>query len=1143
MRKLPYNAIQNQIATMQTKRILLLAGALIWMGMAWGQSAGIPFIQNYKSRLYKASSANYGVVQDARGIMYFANFRGVLEYDGVQWRLFPLPNGAAVRSLAVDSLGTVYVGGAQEMGLLEPDSLGRLRYRSLLPLIDTTSHRLPERIEVMGDIRGAWFRGFDEGQLYRWNGEELLHYPTTHTGPGNSMFLIGGQLLVQNSEEGLLRWEKEHFVPVAGGEKLQGFRFTALTPMGKGKLLGFDRGSRSDHGKGFVMVDIANNWTVRSWPTEIAGRIQEYFLSGMFALRDGNLIVSTVKSGCFLLDSEGRILQHLTDESGLQDNLVLGAYQDRQGNLWLALSKGISRVDLSAPLTQWGESSGLKGIVFNAIHHQNRLYAATTLGIFVQKGNRFVPVKGPEMETWTLTQAESKGRLHLLASTPRGLMEIHGESASLLRGGRGLFKTVASGRMTGHVLALSAIEGVEVLYHDGQRWRFREDQRLPGRFNNMVETSSGEVWLQELLHPLVLHRYLLSEDSILFSSHRTFRLPDSFPVPQGLHLWRGELALATDKGIYLFDQATEQFYPETLLGISGENRQTGVLRIVEDREQRLWIERYLDNRRWLEVAAADSLGHYTRDSISLRDISDLEIWSEVYLDPAGNAWIGTPEGLFAFNTRAPRRKEAVFRPLIRQVVAGADSVLYYGFAPADAGIPELPYQNNAITFQFAAPSYKSESEVLYSYYLEGWDKAWSHWKAENKKDYTLLPPGEYVFRVKARNPYGQESVESTYTFRIAAPWYRSPWAFFSYAFLIGAAVYGTVKLNTRRLHIQNEHLERIVFERTSEIWAQHKEIIRKTAELKRQKEAIASQHDLLEEKNQALESTLSQLKSAQSKLVESEKMASLGQLTAGIAHEINNPINFVKGNVGPLKRDFSEIRGLFEQLYHLNPGQDPASQLAGLRATCKAIDAPFLFEEMASLLSGIEEGAQRTKQIVDGLKVFARSDTDTLIMADVHQSIESTLTLLSNNLKDRFEIHRAYAKLPQIECMPGKLNQVFMNILSNAVQAIEAATPEQLRHSKQKIGDIWITTRDATLNRQPAIQIDFRDSGPGIPPDIRSRIFDPFFTTKDIGQGTGLGLSISFGIIEKHKGTIEVLEAEPNGALFRITLPREAPKA
>ncbi len=277
-----------------------------------------------------------------------------------------------------------------------------------------------------------------------------------------------------------------------------------------------------------------------------------------------------------------------------------------------------------------------------------------------------------------------------------------------------------------------------------------------------------------------------------------------------------------------------------------------------------------------------------------------------------------------------------------------------------------------------------------------------------------------------------------------------------------------------------------------------------------------------------------QLKSTQAQLVESEKMASLGQLTAGIAHEINNPVNFISGNISPLKRDFADVLELLEQYEQLivesMDSTDSKDLIANLKNT---YDYPFIKEEINELISGVEEGASRTAEIVKGLRNFARVDEDMPKKYDIRIGLDSTLALLKHKIDD-INIVKEYHDVPEILCLPGKLNQVFMNILTNAIQAM----PEG--------GAIKISTEAMTLpthqqvSQSPThVRIKISDEGDGIPEEVKSRIFDPFFTTKDVGDGTGLGLSISKNIIEKHKGTIKAQDNVPKGTVIDICLPLE----
>jgi len=265
----------------------------------------------------------------------------------------------------------------------------------------------------------------------------------------------------------------------------------------------------------------------------------------------------------------------------------------------------------------------------------------------------------------------------------------------------------------------------------------------------------------------------------------------------------------------------------------------------------------------------------------------------------------------------------------------------------------------------------------------------------------------------------------------------------------------------------------------------------------------------LHSKNAELNEAMTDLKNAQEQLIESEKMASLGQLTAGIAHEINNPINFVSSTITPLKRDLNEVRELVE------------GELGKKGNGSQQNDVAFLFSEISQLLNGIEEGAKRTKNIVLGLRKFSRLDENVFKKVDIHEGLDSTIMLLNSKLGS-IKIEKKYKKLPPVECLPGKINQVFMNVISNALHAI-----------KDK-GTITITSKKGTHN---TVEISISDTGVGMTPAIKKRIFEPFFTTKDVGVGTGLGLSISYGIIENHNGKISVKSEKGKGTKFVISLP------
>lgn len=280
--------------------------------------------------------------------------------------------------------------------------------------------------------------------------------------------------------------------------------------------------------------------------------------------------------------------------------------------------------------------------------------------------------------------------------------------------------------------------------------------------------------------------------------------------------------------------------------------------------------------------------------------------------------------------------------------------------------------------------------------------------------------------------------------------------------------------------------------------------------------------------NEELNKTLDDLKETQTQLVESEKMASLGQLTAGIAHEINNPINFVTSNVKPLKRDVDillELIGRLEQI--AKTGLDAVEKEKQIAALKAEFDFDYLQEEITFLLKGINEGSSRTAEIVKGLRIFSRVDEDDLKKADVNEGLDSTIIIINNLLNGKIVIQREYGTLPLVECYPGKLNQVFLNLISNAIYAVNA------RFEGNSGGVITIAT---TFNDN-TVKISISDNGIGMNEATLKKLFEPFFTTKPVGEGTGLGLSISYNTIKKHNGTITVKSKLNEGTDFTIEIP------
>jgi len=309
---------------------------------------------------------------------------------------------------------------------------------------------------------------------------------------------------------------------------------------------------------------------------------------------------------------------------------------------------------------------------------------------------------------------------------------------------------------------------------------------------------------------------------------------------------------------------------------------------------------------------------------------------------------------------------------------------------------------------------------------------------------------------------------------------------------------------------------------------------KKAEEIQSLNQQLIETSSQIEAKNKKLESTLKRLEDTQTHMLQSEKMASIGQLAAGVAHEINNPTGFVSSNLKTLSDYQKDIAELIERYHGLmgdlkpegsndtvaNSIQSKVEEIIGFE---KDIDVEFLLEDIVDLIGDCREGTDRIKKIVIDLKDFAHPGEEVIQATDINNGLDSTLNVVNNEIKYKATVHKDFGQIPPVKCVPQQLNQVFMNILVNAAQAIE------------KKGDIYIKTRLVDQN----VNITISDTGCGIPEESLTKIFDPFFTTKDVGKGTGLGMNIAYNIIQKHHGAIDVISEVGKGTTFTISLPAD----
>ena len=399
-----------------------------------------------------------------------------------------------------------------------------------------------------------------------------------------------------------------------------------------------------------------------------------------------------------------------------------------------------------------------------------------------------------------------------------------------------------------------------------------------------------------------------------------------------------------------------------------------------------------------------------------------------------------------------------------------------------------------VAFEFHGRSFKTRPDgMVYRYRLRGYDADWKNTNA-HRVEYENLPQGSYTFEVLAVDRdlvYSERS--ATVTLKVTSPWYLNGWIAIPsggavLSLLIGFIVYGT------RYYAQRREAQRLR-ERMLE-------------QEQRDRQKLQASYDELQETHNELQRT-------QAHLVQSEKMAGLGTMVAGVAHEINNPINFVYANMPILEGYLSDLKELMQ-------AYDEGASKQEIEDLKEDIDLDFLLGDLDTLIGNCTEGAERVRQIVIDLRRFSRQDEEEKQEADIHEGIESTLTIAHNRLKNRITVHKEFGEIPKIHCYPGQLNQVILNLLTNAADAIKGE------------GEVWIKTWvDGDF-----VKSSVRDNGVGIPADALPKIFDPFMTTKPVGSGTGLGLAVSHQIIERHGGEIAVESEAGVGTTLTISIPK-----
>ncbi len=828
---------------------------------------GAPAIRNYSPKEYNADPQNWTISQDPRGILYFGNTDGILEFDGKKWNMIPTKNHTLVRSLSVDNQGVIYVAAQNEFGYLASNTQGKVKYISLLSHFSEQEKTFKDVWKCFATKNGVYF--FTQKKIFLYQNDTVK---TIENYNFLNSFLVHNEFLIfHDSQKGLFLIDNQqlHSLPYTEFFTAE-FGNLVILPFEESKIL------IVTEKKGLFIYDLKKlflkgKWNfskkhsfsdlIRELPTSVDNYLAHNGVQCGKKINENLFALATVSGGIVLLNKNGELMQIINKNRGLRNNNVHQLLVDNNQNLWAACDDGISKISLISPITQFSQINGLQGVALITAKVGQTRFCGSADGIFYlpdyqtnieNDQHSFIWANNIKTSFWELLPLGNK----VLAGSTKGIFLIDTKNYSQIFPSLGkTYRLIENPKFPNYIFAgvYDGLVALQVQRNQGdiQFLSYKRFNEISDPIRDIAVDSAGNLWLSTLFNGLI---YLKFNKNINDYELKSYNTKDGLAQIDHifLHFSKNELFLATPKGIYktiIFDNQRVRFVPEINFAEKFAKDSIKTTQIYIDKKQRIWINSGVG----VGFLAKNQLGVYDWKPVPF---VDKPTYIHQFVVEDSIAWICTNEGLFRYNPNISTNFQTNFNVLIRNVTIRNDSTIFFGtyfkdslqkekmFPVFTSQQPEvtflkLPYKFNSLTFEFAATSFEKESANEYSFQLEGFDKNWSHWDNKTLKEYTNLSAGSYVFRVKAKNIFGIESKEAIYKFKILPPWYRTPWAYAGYVIIGIFLFYAATQYQLRRLKAANLRLEEIVRQRT--------------AEVVQQKEEILAQAELLEQNNKELE--------------------------------------------------------------------------------------------------------------------------------------------------------------------------------------------------------------------------------------------------------------------------------------------------
>jgi signal transduction histidine kinase/DNA-binding response OmpR family regulator len=1053
---------------------LVLGVCLVISHHLYSEETGYKYFKNYSYKEYDHQAQNWGMVQAGNGIIYVANNGGVLEFDGVTWRVIGIPNYDAVRSIAMDHTGTVFIGGNNKIGYLAPDAKGTLKYQSLLDHLENNKKNFSYVWSIHATKQGIYFR--TTKFLFRWDYKKMKTWSTPDS--FKASFVCNGDFILQQQKPGLIKVVNDTFQLIPGSEIFVREKIWMMAPYDNdGNTRTMLIGTRS---KGFYLYDGSR---YEPFPTGVDDYLKENKSYQGIRLSRGDFALATLRGGLVIMDPVGRIKYILDKTSGLQDDKVHHVFEDMQGNLWLCLDNGISKIEYASPISIHDQRSHLSGLVLSVVKHGHDLYVGTTTGLYYLESQlKFRLIPGISSSCWSLVSTRGS----VLAATTDGVFQPGDKKYIKRKVIKDLSYVLLPSKKDPARAWCGTASGLIALTRENDLWKEEHRYKTINReIRHIVEDKNGALWLVTSTGGVLKAEF---PDDIHEPSVTWYETSHGLPGGRVYAIEAaGHVMFATEKGIFRFDEEKKVFIPDQTMGdeFAGGPEAKDVFRIAEDKNKHIWVHSQSRNYQVIPGTGPS----FTIYSTPFLRIPVIQV-NAIYPDPQGKTtWLASFDGLIRYDGTVKKNYRQPFQTLIRRVILNENRKnerLLFGGCENQTGkdggtaYPIIEYQDRNLHFEFAACFYEAETETNYQCYLEGYDDQWSPWNKNTKRNYTNLDPGIYSFRVRARNIYEHMGREDVFRFKVLPPWYRTWWVYLLYGTGFFLVIFLVVKWRFNKLEQEKQKLEQTIRERTKEI----------------------------QEKNRQLEEQTLQLKDQSRKLKEMDEIKS--RFFANISHEFRTPLTLI---MGPVEQMLSHSRDR-TQKNTLNVMLKNTQRL--LTLINQLLDLSRFDSKKMKLQAASQDIVPFLKGIVSSFQLVAQKNQ---LELEFHSENES-ITLYYDALK---------------------MEDVMQNLMINAVKFTPAGGKVLVsvftdRREKQNRRD-----QPKKIPQAGFVNISVRDTGIGIPKEQLAQIFDRFYQAKGLREhqhkGTGIGLALIKENVLLHHGKIDVHSQEGKGTEFVIRLP------